>query len=358
MDAAALARRIEAIDGRRAGSDGERRAALLCVEELRRMGRRPRMQTLWFRRRLPWTHALHAALGLAGSVASVGAPVAGLGLAAAGLLLALAEAAGLPLLAMLVPRRATQTVVAPPLDEPPGGGLLILSAALDSVPGGLLERLWRRVGRPFVPGAPGLLVLALAAVCGFGAARVAGAAGAALGAAQLVPSIALLALLALFADAALAAPSGEEPAAGAAAALAAAATLDARPPRRLAVEVVLGGAGESGAPGMRAYVRRRRSELAPERVVVVHLASGPPPLRYLAREGELFGVGLHPRLGELAAALPGARRAEGRSTSAARVARGARWPAIVLEGPVAELATAAPALVAAVDAELRRTAAG
>ncbi|MFL5843184.1 MAG: hypothetical protein ACJ762_00730, partial [Solirubrobacteraceae bacterium] len=68
--------------------------------------------------------------------------------------------------------------------------------------------------------------------------------------------------------------------------------------------------------------------------------------------GEHVPLRLHPRLAELAAALPGATPAVARSRTAARVARGARWPAIELRGEPRALAAAALRLISAVDAEI------
>lgn len=354
MDPAVLARRLGEIRARRAGSDAERRAALLCARELRGAGRRPQVQTLWFRPRRLGPHVIHAALGVAGSVTAVSSPVTGLALAGAGLVLALLDALGLPLLGMLLPRRATQNVLAPPVDTPPGSVRLVLSASADVPAEGVVGSRWRRVDSPLLPGAPGLLAIALAAVAACAGARLAGVEGTGIGAVQLVPTVVLIVLAALFADSAAARTPDSAPGTGPAVALATAVALDARPPRRLAPEVLISGAGESGAPGMRSYVAARRRDVRPEDVVVIHLAARPGPVRYLVREGEHFGVRLHPQLVRLAGTIPGALPAESRTTSPARVARGARWPAIVLEGEPRELARAVLRLVAAIDAELAR----
>jgi hypothetical protein len=164
----------------------------------------------------------------------------------------------------------------------------------------------------------------------------------------------LILLLGGFVDAAFARSAEDAPASGPAAALAVAAALRAQPPRALAVEVLLAGAGEAGAPGAAAHVARRRNERAPEDVVLVELRSGRGPVRFATHAGEYLPIRLHPRLAELAAALPGARPAVLRGRTAARVARGARWPAIALDGEPRALAAAALRLVAAIDAEVGR----
>jgi hypothetical protein len=191
-------------------------------------------------------------------------------------------------------------------------------------------------------------------VAGCAGARVAGAGGTALGVVQLVPSALLILLLAAFVEAALAPVVTAAPAAGPAVALALAATLDAQPPRGLAAEVLITGAGEAGAAGMAAYVAERRHELRAEEVVVLQLGSAAGPVRFVTRDGEHVGARLHPRLAELAASLPGTRAVQGRGRSSARVARGARWPAIVLEGEPRPLAAAALRLIAAIDREVSR----
>jgi hypothetical protein len=351
MDPRALAGRIEAIEGRLAGTDAERRAAALCAEQLRAGGRRPRTQTLWMRPQRQAPRAAYAALGLAGSLVAVGNPAVGLALIGGALLAVVLEAAGVPVLALLQTRRATQNVVAAPPSERGSRALLVLSAGTDAPRDSLLGRLDRRLSGRLLPGATGLLGLGLAAAAACAGARLAGAEGSAVGIAQLIPSALLILLLAGFLDAALARPGRRAGAAGPAAALAAAAALDAQPPRVLAVEVLIGGASEAGAHGMAAYVAARR-DIAPEDVVVVHLAAGTGPVRFVSHAGEHFPVRLHPRLVELAGALPGARRRVSRTRSPARIARGARWPAIALEGDSRALAAAVLRLVSSIDAEV------
>lgn len=340
MDPAALAARIEAQGERATGSDAERRAAALCAAQLRAGNRRPRTQTLWVRRHRAPAGMAYAALGAAGSVVAVSDAAVGLGLAAGALAAALLEAAGVPLLTLLQVRRATQNVIAPPPDGRNGRALLVVVAPAHGSPRSLLRAL---AGVRWIPGPTALLVLGLAGVAAGAGARLGGAEGTTVGIAQLVPSVLLLIVAALLADDALAArePSG----AGPAVAVAVAGALDAQPPRALAAEVVITG-------DLRDYVRARRHEVAPEEVVVIELLSAPGPVRYLVSDGELLPMRLHPRLIELASALPGAAPRRGRGRSGARVARGARWPAIALEGDPRPLAAAALRLIASVDREL------
>ncbi len=373
MDPAPLAARLQAIEGRLACTDAERRAAAACTEELRRLGRRPRTRTLWVRRSWSLPHAAHAAVGVAGSLLVIGHEIVGAALAGGALVATLAEAWGLPIVGLLLTRRATQNVIAEPRAATTGGVRLVLTAAVDAPRDSVLAGLERRLRatvrpdrrlRALLPGPVGLLVAALAVVAACAGGRVAGGGGVALGIAQLVPSVVLILLFGAFLDDAAAGPLENAPAGGPAAALAVAAALASRPPRRLAVEVVIAGAGEAGALGLRRYVAQHRHELAPEDVVVLHLASANGPPRFLRRDGRGLAVRLHPRLvglaEEIAAAEPRLRAGgtEGRAVSGARAARSARWPALALEGDPRPLAELVLRLVARVDRELGDAATG
>jgi hypothetical protein len=352
MDPAALAGRLQAIEDRLAGSDAERRAAAMCAAELRKGGRRPRTRTLWIRPQRWLPRALYATVGVAGSLVSVSHAEVGLGLAAGALLATVLEATGIPVVALLQTRRATQNVVAAPPADRGRRALLVLTAAADAPRDSVIARLERRGAPRWLPGTPGLLVVGLAGVAGCAGARMAGAEGTALGIVQLLPSALLIVLLGAFLEAGLAAAERGASAAGPAVALATAAALDAQPPRALAVEVVIAGAGEAGAAGMADYVSSRRRDLDPEDVVVIHLGASAGAVRYVVSDGEHVPFRLHPRLIELAGALPGTKPRRARGRSAARVARGARWPAIALEGDPRPLAAATLRLIAAIDREL------
>jgi hypothetical protein len=350
MDPAALAARIESLGERPAGSNAERNAALMCAGELWNAGRRPRTETIWFRRQRALPRALYAVLGVAASVVAVDDPQVGLGLALGALVALLVESAGVPIVSLLQVRRATQNVVAPSRHDRGERVLLVLTASVDGRRRALMTRWMEHPALARVPGPPGLLAVGLALIALCAGLRIAGAEGTPVGALQLVPSILVLLLMAGFVDEAFAPVEQQAP--GAAAAISLAAAIDARPPRGVVVELLIAGAGEAGAAGIRAYVRERRKQLSPEAVVVVHLGSAGGPLRYVVADGELLPYRLHPRLIELAKSLPDARPARGHSRSGARVARGARWPAIALEGEARPLATAALRLIAAIDREL------
>jgi hypothetical protein len=362
-----------------AGSDAERRAALGLAARLRDGGRAVTVETEWVRPRWEVADALHAGLGVLASVVAVGAPVAGLALALVALASLLLDLAGRGfLLRRLTPERATQNVIA---DAPTGGAAqlrVILTAHCDVPRGGLLHRLARRGTNGPPPGPFAWLALALVGVAVCAAIRLAGSEGTLLGAIQLVPSLVLVVALGLLVDAALAGPvapagrvagdtvlaapiaeagetalaapgapasaaAGDAALAGPAArltaadvVLAAAQALDAAPPRRLAIEVVIAGTGEGQALGFLAYLRHRRP--APERNVVIEVA-GPdaaPAPTWWTSDAALLPLRYHPRLVALAAAAAaeephlGARPRRGRAIGAALRARQRRIPAIRL----------------------------
>ena len=350
METGAIVTRLAGIRRRSAGSDAERRAAVAMTAQLRELGYRPRLETVWVRPYDALVHALHAGVALAGGLVMVEAASVGTAMVVAALALTLAELSGAPSpTRLLTPRRATQNVFATDPRHSDGGAppvRLILSAALDAPRAGALSRgrtrrLWGRVRRRLhghLPGPHALAVACMALIGAAGAARIADVGGEVLGPLQIPPSVVLLLLLAGWLELWVAEPAvGAVDATGPAAALAVASALRERPPRRLAVDVVLAGASDGPALGMRAHVAARRRVLRPDEVAVIHLepcAAGTP--RWWEREGRLFPLWLHPRLRELAALT--ARCEEhlragahvSRGHSGALAARRSGWPAVAV----------------------------
>jgi hypothetical protein len=332
-------RDLDAIGPRKACSDGERRAAKLLAVELRRLERRPRTEPHWIRPQWPAVWLLHAILGVAGSVAAVEAPAVGLGVLAATAVSALLELAGpVPGVSVLWPRRATQNV----MSDGPGSGQirLLVTAAYDAprarggfgAPLARLDRALRRATRGRWPSPLALLVLALIALAGCAGARLGDVEGTWLGAVQLIPSVVCITAVAVLADLSLApATTAAHPASSApAAALAIVERLDRRPPRRLEVDVLLAGAGDARAGGMRGFVADRRRRLRPESLAVLHVepcGNGEP--QALRRDGPLLALRLHPQLVG-AAQEAGFELVDGRGTSGAYIARRAGWPAVAI----------------------------
>jgi hypothetical protein len=349
MDPNFIATGIARFGGRLPGTDSERRTARWLQEVMRGDGRDAELEPLWVRPQWPLVHAFHAAAGVVASVAAVSMPEVGLGLAAAALL-----SLGLDLLGLAhlvrrgTPQRATQNVVSPPTAATRGGRerivRLVIAAHYDAGRGGAvyregLRRLVARARRATggrIPGPGAGVAAALVAVGALAGVRLAGVEAGWLGVAQLVPTVALLAALAVLIDIGLSGPgpAANDPASGAAVALALAGILDRDPPRRLAVEVVLAGAGEGPSLGMRGFVRARRRRYAPEATVVLHLAAcGRGQPRWWVSDGPLLPLAFHPRLRQLAAAVGrdhGAVPYRGRGAGAGWRARAAGWPAITV----------------------------
>ena len=107
--------RVASIDGRGAGTDAERRAAVLLAADVGERGHPVWTDTHWLRPGWAWPVALASLLGAAGSLASVAAPLAGVIAAAVAALCLALEGAGLTSpLRLLTRRRATQCVVSLP----------------------------------------------------------------------------------------------------------------------------------------------------------------------------------------------------------------------------------------------------
>jgi hypothetical protein len=339
-----LAAELAGIGPRPPCSDGERRAARVLARRLRALGRRPRTETVWVCPPWPAVWLAHAVAGLAASLASPSAPAVALAVLAAAAGSALAELAGRPALSLAWPRRATQNVVAP--DPRPDDGRkrpavrLVITAAYDAPrrPGALAAPLrrpdaaLRRATGGWWPAPLGLLALALLALAACAGARAAGVEAAWLGAAQVVPTLACVVAIAVLAEAAVAPPErgANRTASAPAAALALAAALDREPPRHLAVDVVLAGAGSAMARGMRRHVRALARAGRPEDVAVLHLepcgAGAPVAWR---RDGPLVALALHPQL-VAAATAAGFGPHLGRGVTGALVARRAGRPAVAV----------------------------
>src|SRR3954447_8743726 len=199
-----LVDRLAAIEARGACTDAERRGALLLRDELRARGRPARVETVWVRPQWPAAWALHAALGVAGTLLSVGVPAAGLAILAATLVSYVLDVTGRAHVVRAVfPRRATQLVLSEP--PPPRDKVRLVVTASTDAPrtGAIFAPRYARL-RPY---APALVTASLALLTGLAVARLAGAEGQAIGVAQLVPTVLLLLAAAALIDVALSPPS-------------------------------------------------------------------------------------------------------------------------------------------------------
>ncbi|HEU4978333.1 MAG TPA: hypothetical protein VFT42_05520 [Solirubrobacteraceae bacterium] len=317
---------IAATEDRLAGSDAERRAARALASALRAQGREVRTRTFWVRPEWAAPQALCAAAGVAASVLSVSHHVAAVALAGAALVLAVLDTTRFALLRRLTMSRATQNVIAGPA-QTSAPVTLIVTAAVDRPRGGVL----RRIPVPLLWHA-----LALALVTGFAVARLLGAGGTALGIGQLIPTAVLVLATGAFTEVALGDAAGDDDSAPVAA-LRVARALAQAPPRRLAVEVVLAGAGGAHALGLARFVRAERRRRHAEEVAVLHIepCAGGDPV-WWTHDGLLFPQRLHPTLTGLAKRAAAeesylrARPLRGPADTGARPARGAGWPALAV----------------------------
>jgi hypothetical protein len=346
MDPLSIATGLAAFRGRGPGSDAERRAALWLARSLQRPGRDVEVRTLWVRPQWPAALALHAALGIVGSIVTVSSPAIGAGVLAATLVSFGLDLSGRAfLLRSLLPRRATQNVLARPRAREKAKRVrLIVTAHYDAPRSGLayrdgVRRAVARASRGHAPGPLTVVLGALALLTALAALQLGGAGGQILRALQLAATVALLLALALLVDIALShtGPGANDNASAVGVALALTAALDRAPPPHLAVDVVLAGAGEGSALGLRAQLREWRRHLPREGAVVLDLlpcGRGRP--RFWTRDGVGLPLRLHPRLVALAQAVARdeahleASAYRGRGSSGAYAARAAGFPALAI----------------------------
>jgi hypothetical protein len=265
-------------------SDAERRFAVACHDELRAAGHEAWVETHWVRPQHAFGIGSAAAVTALAGLVALGAPVAGLVAAAIGAACLALEAAQIASpLRLLLPRRATQVVLAGPA---PGARVDVLLAARTDVPRrGWPARLVRLRGGTWWLVAAALIVVAACA------ARVADADGTLLGAVQLAPTVVLLAAVAGAWDAA-AAPRGDGTAEDAAvrAAIAAHGALVGEPPPGIAAGLVLG-----GPDARRAHLRRERP--GARRTALLIVREGPLRSRHRQWRAAAVAAGLPVRRG-------------------------------------------------------------
>lgn len=287
--------------GRGAGTDAERRAANAMASRLRGIGRRAEVEPTYVHPQWALVHALHSVVAIAGSIVAVSQP--GIGFA---LVLAAATSAYLDLntrfyaLRRLFFRRASQNVVSPG-GTPEAPLRLVLVAHLDagrpgSATGPRAVRVARRLSpRMRVALSPWRVyfwggIAALLPVVGL---RMAGVEAQWVSVVQMVPTVIAIASIFVLVDMALSdpVPGAVDNASGVAAVLDAAERLRAEPVEGLDVWVVLAGAGECQAEGMRSFLRAHKGNLEPERTAIVNVDSvgfGSP--HYTVTEGAAIGT--------------------------------------------------------------------
>jgi hypothetical protein len=351
MPALDIARRLTTFERRGAGTDAERRAAGWLAVEVHAGRRRATLQTFWCRPNWALAHAWHALAAIVGSLLAVHHGVLGGTFVLAALLCVIADGlTGHSVGRRLTREHASQNVVSLAPKRAHGAGddgrrvRLIVTANYDAGRVGLvyrprirgaIARLKRLAGGGrLTPGWLGWFVIALVWLLVVAIVRHGGATGTVVGVAQLIPTAALVIALALLLELATApfGPAAGDNGAGTGVAIALVRALDAAPPRRLDVELVLQGAGEAGMTGLRRHLRGRRRELHPTDTVVLGIAgAGAGAPCWWLSDGPLIPLRFPPRLRRLAAqAGPSHASIRGRGVSPALPARVRGLPALTI----------------------------
>lgn len=346
MDTRTETEELVGFTGRGPGTDAERRASQHLVRRLRALGREADVEATWIRPGWPLAWTAYVLTGLVGSVGATQAPVAGAAIAAAALVLAVADVSGrLHVGRRLTGRRASQNVVSPESGDRPG--TLVLVAHYDAprtgyVFGRIAERraaLGRRTGRPIGPFEPIVWSLAIVLACAL--LRVAGIDAMPVAVVQFVATVVLIVAVPLLADIALSSigPGASDNASGVATVLRLAERYGGDL-ENFDVWVVLTGGEEALAEGMREFMRRHRRELDPTTTVFLNVDTvGNGTVRYSRREGPLVAARLHPRVLELCHQIAaedadegryGARPITIRAVTDAVAVRRARFPTVTV----------------------------
>lgn len=341
---------LVAFEGRGPGTDAERRAAAHLSDRLERLGRAAETEQVTVFPSWPLTYAIHAAVAIAGSVLSVSVPVLGAALALLATILTFLDANGMVLTTRrLLGRRASQNVVSPEVGDK--GGRLVLVAHYDAGRGGLAfaPRLQERraalgqlLRRPIGPFQPLFYAMVWVLVCCL--IRLPGIDSTILTVIQFLGTVLLILALPFLLDTAVAdtVPGANDNASGVATVLRLAEQYGGEL-EHFDVHVLLTGSEEALGLGMRAHVRRNRSELDPERVVFLNVDEvGRGTVRFTEREGLILPPRTHAQLVTLCREIaeyqdegdeddaPAVRGMTSRSASDASVARAAGFPAITI----------------------------
>ena len=290
--------------GRGPGTDAERRAARHLESRLREMGRDAAVEPFEVWPRWPLTHLLHAAAAIAGSLVAISAPLAGTIVLAVTTALTAGDLTGtVQITRRLTGRRASQNVVSREDGERPG--VLLLAAHYDAGRSGSVfsdramrrrARIGRAIRRPISLAEPFFVAIVAALACA--ALRLAGVETDAVTALQFAATVLLIVSVPLLADVGLseAVPGANDNASGVATVLRLADRYGGAL-EHFDVWVLLSGSGEAFAQGMRAFLRRHRSQLPRASTVVVCVdKAGAGTVRYARREGLLLARPNHAAL--------------------------------------------------------------
>jgi hypothetical protein len=314
-------RELCSFEGRRAGTDAERRAANWLAKRLRETGRRTDVEPTYVHPQYGLVHAVHCALGFAGSLVAILQPAAGFALVLVAAVSMYLDLNGrFYLVRRLFFRRASQNVVARG-KSPDAPARVFITAHYDAARTGAAfqprrvaraSRLSKRLPVPIAPFR--VLFWSLAILLPILGLRMAGVDSDLVSLLQLVPTLTLLLGVFLLADIELSdvVPGANDNASGVATALSLAGQLDADPPENLDVWILLTGGEECQMEGMRSFVRSHRKSIDRESNYFIVLdALGAGTVRYETGEGLAVTYDLDRRLAELCTAVAEADRENG-----------------------------------------------
>ncbi len=309
---------VTAQEGRSAGTDAERRTAVLLRDRLREMGREAELQTVQVRPRFGLAHTAHALLAVVGSVVAVESPaVGGVLILVAALSTFLDVTNTFHLARRLTGRRVSQNVQSTEHTGKPGTLVLVAhyDAPRDAMAFAFASRLLRD---------PWLAMLgAMLLLIGCCVARALGAEGIALTAAQFAPTVLLILLVPALADIELSGTSRgtADNAAGVATVLRLADELGGRL-EHFDLWVLFTGAREPFALGMSGWLKKRRKELDREATAVLNVDGiGCGPVTFSRREGPLLPLRSHSQLVRICQEIAEDDRREGAFSARPRVVR-------------------------------------
>ena len=334
-------REIEALvafDGRWPGTDAERRAAGHLEQRLQALGRDADVEPTSIFPNYPVTHAIHALIGIVGSVLSVYQPVVGAALVLFATVSTFGDLTGtFYLVRRLTGRRASQNVSSTEGGDKPG--VVILTAHYDAARTGTVfsrravERratFGKLIRRGLGPFEPFFWALFLILVCTI--VRLIGFEGTPFTVAQFIPTVVLIASIPLFVDIALSAivPGANDNASGVATVLRLAERYGGRL-EHFDLWVVFPGAEEGLLLGMREWMRVHKRNLDRERTVFLNVdIAGNGTVRWIEKEGFVMAMRYHPTLVDMCEEIGNGRAMTSRGATDALIPRAAGYPAITI----------------------------
>ena len=334
---------LVAFEGRWPGTDAERRAAEHLEQRLQALGCDAEVEPASVYPNYAVTHAIHALIGIVGSVLSVYTPVVGAALVLFATISAFGDLTGsLYIVRRLTGRRASQNVTS---KESGDGkkGTVVLTAHYDASRTGsvfgpkAVERratfgkLIRRGLGPFEPFFWSLVVILVCSLL-----RLIGFEGTPFTVVQFIPTVVLIASVPLLVDIALSdvVPGANDNASGVATVLRLAERYSGKL-ENFNVWVVFPGAEEGLLLGMREWLEKHNGDLDRERTVFLNVdMAGTGTVRWIEKEGLVLSLRYHPTLiqlcEEIAEKNGTGRGMISRHATDALVPRSAGYPAITI----------------------------